>query len=75
MLRKVFLHALNENEENKVIESYNLKKWTVFSENRSVKSDLMGKHEVISKDMYGLKEDLFERITYPKSLKGFKITK
>ena len=52
---RFFLHALNENEENKVIESVaNLlpKNGLFFSENRSVKSDLYGKGEVISKDIF-----------------------
>ena len=52
---RFFLHALNENEENNVIKSIsNLlpKNGLFFSENRSVKSDLFGKGEVISKDIF-----------------------
>jgi len=52
---RFFLHALNENEEDKVIESVASilpKDGLFFSENRSVKSDLYGKGEVISKDIF-----------------------
>ena len=52
---RFFLHALDENEENNVIKSIsNLlpKNGLFFSENRSVKSDLFGKGEIISKDIF-----------------------
>ena len=52
---RFFLHALDENEENNVIKSIsNLlpKNGLFFSENRSVKSDLFGQGEIISKDIF-----------------------
>ena len=79
---RFFLHALNENEESKVIESVaNLlpKNGLFFSENRSVKSDLYGKGEVISKDVFST--DHKRRFIRKKNLSqklednGFKITK
>ena len=79
---RFFLHALNENEENKVIESVaNLlpKNGLFFSENRSVKSDLYGKGEVISKDIFRTdhKRRFIRKNNLSQKLEdyGFKITK
>ena len=79
---RFFLHALNENEENKVIESVaNLlpKNGLFFSENRSVKSDLYGKGEVISKDIFRTdhKRRFIRKNKLSQKLEdnGFKITK
>ena len=79
---RFFLHALNENEENKVIESVaNLlpKNGIFFSENRSVKSDLYGKGEVISKDIFHTdhKRRFIRKSNLSQRLQdnGFKITK
>tara|TARA_B100000427_G_C15399929_1_gene547164 strand:- start:351 stop:974 length:624 start_codon:yes stop_codon:yes gene_type:complete len=52
---RFFLHALDKNEENQVLRSISKilpENGLFFSENRSVKSDLYGKGEVISKDIF-----------------------
>ena len=79
---RFFLHALNENEENKVIESVAKllpKNGLFFSENRSVKSDLYGKGEVISKDIFRTdhKRRFIRKNNLSQKLEdnGFKITK
>ena len=79
---RFFLHALNENEENKVIESVaNLlpKNGLFFSENRSVKSDLYGKGDVISEDIFRTdhKRRFIRKNNLSQKLEdnGFKITK
>ena len=52
---RFFFHALNENEEDQAIKSISKllpKNGLFFSENRSVKSDLYGKGQIVSKDIF-----------------------
>mgnify|MGYP001184129200 FL=1 len=78
---RFFLHALNENEENRVIKSVAKllpKDGLFFSENRSVKSDLYGKGKVISKDIFSTdhKRRFIRKNNISQKLEdnGFKIT-
>jgi len=78
---RFFLHALNENEENRVIKSVAKllpKDGLFFSENRSIKSDLYGKGKVISKDIFSTdhKRRFIRKNNISRKLEdsGFKIT-